>query len=266
MIALQLPPLASLPLSPGLIVGLLLLVALAMRNQTSGRPAWQLPRWEHAFGWVGLCLAIDGQYLGLVDAPRERMMGEVGRILYVHVPSAWSCLVCFSFAVIFAVAFLMTGKRSFDLAVEATAEVGVILCGLLLVTGSTFARPTWGTWWTWDPRLTSSAVMMIAFVGVLLLRQATSDPDRRATWTSVASILAGVSMVVTYMSVRWWRSIHQMQSSPDTIAPEMTMILRINGFAFLFLAAWMIGMRYRLAALRAADEEAPPLPPAEVPT
>jgi heme exporter protein C len=107
--------------------------------------------------------------------------------------------------------------------------------------------------------------MMIAFVGVLLLRQATADPDRRATWTSVATILAGTSMVVTYMSVRWWRSIHQMQSSPDTIAPEMVSILRINGFAFLMISTWLVARRYRLAAAYAALEAPPPLPPADLP-
>lgn len=257
---IPLPPLSSLPVTPGQIIALAVIAWLAVRNRAAGRVAWHLPTWEHAFGLAGLCMVIDGQYLGLVDAPRERMMGEVGRILYVHVPSAWACLVCFALATALAVAYLFTGKRGFDLAVEATAEVGVVLCGLLLATGSIFAKNTWGTWWTWDPRLTSSAVMMISFVGVLLLRQATPDPDRRASWTSVATILAGTSMVVTYMSVRWWRSIHQMQSSPDTIAPEMTSILRINGFAFLFLATWLSGLRYRIAAQRAAEEEAPPLP------
>ena len=104
--------------------------------------------------------------------------------------------------------------------------------------------------------------MMIAFVGVLLLRQATADPDRRATWTSVATILAGTSMVVTYMSVRWWRSIHQMQSSPDTIDGEMVTILRMNAWAYLALSAWFITRRYRLAAALSDLEQPPPLPEA----
>lgn len=258
------PPFAELPVSPGQLLVLCSLIAVAVANTRAGRAVFHLPAWEHAFGLVGLATILDGQYLGLVDAPRERMMGEVGRVLYVHVPSAWSSMVCFTVAFVGALGFLFTGRKGWDLLTEATAEVGVVLCGLLLATGSIFARPTWGTWWTWDPRLTSTAVMMVSFVGVLLLRQAVSDPERRATWTAVATILATTSMVLTYASVRLWRSIHQMQSSPETIDPLMTSILRMNGFAFLFLAVWFSARRYRIAAARAAADAAPPLP-AQVP-
>lgn len=256
---MSLPKLATLPITPGQVLGILILLGIVAANLRSSRSWYHLPRWEHALGFAGLITLVDGQYLGLVDAPAERMMGEVGRILYVHVPAAWSSLVCFFFATVFAVAYLLTSRDALDALVEACAEVGVVLASLLLVTGSIFARPTWGTWWTWDPRLTSSAVMAMSFLGVLLLRQAVPDPDRRATWTSVTTILAATSMVVTYFSVRWWNSIHQMQSSPDTIAPEMTLILRINGFAFLFLAAWMVTRRWRLGMARLAAERPPSL-------
>jgi len=259
----SLPPLATLPVTPGKLVVLALLAAFAVANTRQGRAWYHLPPWEHAFGLIGLGLVLDGQWMGLVDAPRERMMGEVGRVLYVHVPAAWATMVAFLFAFLFAFAFLMTGRRLLDHLVEATVEVGVVLNVLLLATGSIFARPTWGTWWTWDPRLTSSAVMLVAFVGVLLLRQAVADPDRRATWTSVATLLAAASMAVTYFSVQLWRSIHQMQSSPDTIDPAMVQILRLNAWAWLALTTWLVTRRYRLAVATAALDEAPPLP--EVP-
>jgi len=254
------PPLLSLPVGPS---WLLLFGAILWRvaNNRAAKRAWyHLPPWEDAFGLAGVLLLVQGSWLGLVDAPAERMMGEVGRILYVHVPSAWSTLLSFAFAAVFAVIHLFTGRARFDDLVEACVEVGVVMGAVLLITGSAFARPTWGTWWTWDPRLTSTAVMEIAFVGVLLLRQAVQDPERRATWSSIASILAATSMVVTYVSVKLWRSIHQNFSSPDTIDGFMTMVMRMNAFGFLFLATWMIARRTRIAAARAATEAAPALP------
>ncbi len=259
---LDLPPLTSLWLTPGQVLGLVMLAGIALANLRAGRPAYALPRWEHAFGVVGLSVLIDGQYLGLVDAPRERMMGEVGRILYVHVPSAWLTMVTFLFTCIFAVIFLLSGRKWADLAVEATAEVGVVLSILLQGTGMLFARPTWGVYWDWDPRLVSTAVMMLSFLGVLSLRAVLTDPDRKATWTSVGAILATTSMMVTYFSVQWWRSLHQMQSSPDTVAKPMVLILRMNAFAFLFLTVWLVARRWRIAKALAQANEAPPLPPA----
>jgi heme exporter protein C len=256
------PPLLSLPISAGKLLALLSLAVLVLRNVRAGRAPLHLPAWEWAFGLAGLCLVTDGVWLGLVDAPRERMMGDAGRILYVHVPSAWTTLVSFAFASVFAFGWLMTSRRTFDLLMEATAEVGVVMGAILLTTGSAFARPTWGVWWSWDPRLTSTAVMEISFVGVLLLRAAVSDPERRATWSAVASILAAVSMVVTYVSVKLWRSLHQDFSSPDTIDPMMTAIMRMNAFGFLMIGTWMTARRYRIAAWATRDEVAPPLPAA----
>ncbi len=221
-------------------------------------------RWEAYVGAFGLGMVLMGQYMGLFVAPRERMMGEVGRILYVHVPSAWLTMLIFTFTCIFAFAFLMSGKRIFDSLVESSIEVGVIMAILLQVTGSLFAKPTWGVYWDWDPRLVSTAVMTLSFVGVLILRSVLDDPDRRATWTSVGAILATLSMLITYFSVRLWRTLHQMQSSPDSVSDPMVVILRANAFAFLFLSIFFIAWRTRIAVARAQADEAPPLPP-EVP-
>ncbi|MCB9682719.1 MAG: cytochrome c biogenesis protein CcsA [Alphaproteobacteria bacterium] len=254
------PPIESLPISPGAAVGLVALVAIVVANQRAGRTPWALPRWEHAFGLVGLCTILNGQYMGLFEAPRERMMGEVARILYVHVPSAWLTMVVFLFTFLFAVAFLFTGRKVFDQLVEATIEVGVVLAILLQCTGMLFAKPTWGMYWDWDPRLVSTAVMTLSFIGVLTLRSLVVDADQRATWTSVGAILASTSMAVTYYSVQWWRSVHQMQSSPDTVAKPIVLVLRINAFALLFLTVWFVARRWRIAAARAREDEAPPLP------
>ena len=158
--------------------------------------------WEHPLGAAGLTLLLLGNYFGLVLAPAERYMGDAGRILYVHVPAAWLSMLCFGLASLFALAYLLTSRRGWDSAMEAACELGVVEGTLLLFLGSVFAKPTWGVWWTWDARLTATAVMLLSFVGVLLLRGIVREPERRATWSAVATILAGVNLPVTYMSVK----------------------------------------------------------------
>jgi heme exporter protein C len=216
--------------------------------------------WEHIAGLLGLILLIIGNYQGLFVAPAEVMMGDVARILYVHVPAAWLSLVAFTIAFIAALGHMFNGKLSWDSAVEASCEVGVMLCTLLIILGSIFARPTWGVWWTWDPRLTASAIMLLTFIGVLMLRASVDDPGRRALWSSVATIMAYVTIPITYMSVRWWRSVHQLQSSPDTMSEQYVLILRINAFAFLFLMTWFIARRWRIAQLINRELLPPELP------
>ncbi|MEQ1565487.1 MAG: cytochrome c biogenesis protein CcsA [Myxococcota bacterium] len=235
---------------------------MAVLSWRGRRPILPVP-WEHPLGVAGLLLVVAGNVVGLTFAPRERFMGEVGRIMYVHVPAAWVAMICFALAAGFAVAFLMTGRRWWDSAMEASAEVGVLTGMLLLLLGAIFARPTWGVWWSWDPRLTSSSVMTLSFVGVLLLRGIVRDSDRRATWSAIATILAGVNVPIVYMSVKWWASLHQMQSETakgSAIAPEMRWVMYLNFWALLFLCIWFLARRYRLSEARAEAEMPEPLP------
>jgi heme exporter protein C len=128
--------------------------------------------------------------------------------------------------------------------------------------GAIWAKPTWGVWWDWDPRLTTTAVLVFAFGGILALRQFVDDPVKRATWSAVAAIIAFADVPIVYFSVRWWNSLHQVQSSPATVSSAFILPLRINAFGMLFLMSGLIALRARLAALRRADEVAPPLPAA----
>lgn len=217
-------------------------------------------KWEDALGAVGLVLLVIGQYMGLFWTPPERDMGDVVRILYVHVPAAWMALLVFTVAFVAALGSLFTGRRGFDWLLEATAEVGVLQGVLLSVVGSIFAKPTFGAWWQWDPRLTTTAILVLTFAGVLVLRSLVTEPDRRATWSAVVAIFAAINVPLTYFSVDWWRSIHQMRSSPETMDDPIVFVLRLNAFAFLFLTAWFVARRYRLARALALREAPPPLP------
>jgi heme exporter protein C len=209
---------------------------------------------------LGLLLLVWGSYWGLFLAPRESFMGDVQRIMYVHVPTAWNAMLALTFAFACALAYLVKGGWKWDCRLEAGVEVGVLLSALLCVQGATWAKPTWGVWWDWDPRLTTTAVMLFAFAGILALRRFVDDPVKRAVWSSVAVIVAFADVPVVYFSVKWWNSLHQLQSSPETVSRAFHWPLRINAFGVLFLMAGLIGLRSRVAALRLRGELAPPLP------
>ena len=209
---------------------------------------------------LGVALLLAGSYLGLFVAPPERYMGDVQRIMYVHVPTAWNAMLALTFTFVCALMFLFTGKWQWDSRMEASMEVGVLLSLLLCIQGSIWARPTWGVWWDWDPRLTTTAVMVFAFGGVLALRRAVEDPSRRATWSAVAAVVAAIDVPIVYMSVRWWNSLHQVQSTPETVSSAFHLQLRINAIGILVLMLGLITLRSRVASFRLNQELAPPLP------
>lgn len=208
-------------------------------------------------GLLGILLLLVGSYVGLFVAPPERHMGDVQRIMYVHVPTAWIGLLCSTFAMIFAVAYLWTGRNTWDDRLVGALEISVMLGGLLLLQGMLWGRVTWGIWWTWDVRLTTSLIMFLLFAGVLALRSFVEEPLRRATWSSVATIIAYVDVPLVYFCVRWFRSLHQMPSTPETVHSSMIIPLRINAFAMLFIAIWLIAWRARIES-KSRGAERPP--------
>lgn len=223
-----------------------------------------MKHWFFASLGLGLLLLLVGHGLGLFWAPEEAMMGDVGRILYVHVPTAWVALVTYLIAFIVACGSLWTSKRSWDAFNEGAVEVGVLLNALLLLQGSIWAKPTWDTWWTWDPRLTTTAIMVVTFVGVLVLRSLVHRPARRQMATAVATIVAFVNVPIVYMSVKWWNSLHQPMSSPDTVSDPMILPLRVAAFGMLFLSLGLIGWRASIGRRHLEAEDTPealPEPP-----
>ncbi len=218
--------------------------------------------WKPIAG-LGAIMLVSLWYLGLVWAPPEQFMSDVGRILYVHVPHVWMALLAFTLNVGCAVAYLM--KKSFvtDALAESAAEVGVYFGAVGVTMGSIWARPTWGVWWDWDPRLISTTVMLLAYVGYLALRSFTEDPERRATWSAVAAILSYVSLPIVWFSVRWWNSLHQVQSNPSTVDKPMVQVLRWGAVTLLCFLYVFIVKRYQIA--RSRQTAAMELPPLEAP-
>ena len=226
------------------------------------RPPVEEGRGPYALLGLGALLLLAGSYWGLFVAPREEYMGDVQRIMYLHVPTAWNAMMALTFAFACAVRSLLRGGYRWDARLEAALEVGVLLSALLCAQGAIWAKPTWGVWWDWDPRLTTPAVMVLAFGGILALRSFVDDPARRAVWAAVATIIAFADVPIVYFSVKWWNSLHQAQSTPSTVSSAFHWPLRVNAFGVLFLMSGLIALRTRLAALRLGRELAPPEDPA----
>ncbi len=242
------------------LAGLIVLAALTVAQLAM--PAARAWVWKVA-GLLGVLELSALLYFGLVWAPPESFMNDVGRILYVHVPHVWACLIAFTINVGCAIAYLMKKSWRTDALAEASAEIGVYFGGVGVLMGSIWARPTWGVWWDWDPRLISTTVMLLAYVGYLAFRSFTEDPERRAAWSAAAAILGYVSLPIVWFSVRWWNSLHQVQSTTNTIDPAMRAVMNWGNVTFLtFLLAFMI-KRYELA--RARQSSALELPPENAP-
>ena len=212
---------------------------------------------ERSIEWLGvvaLLAVIGAQLAGVLNSPPDLDMGHLHKIMYVHVPAAWNAFIAFFVVAVASLLYLWKGKERYDLVAASAAEVGTLFTGLTLLLGSIWGRPTWGVWWTWDPRLTSTAVLFLVFVGYLALRSFVEDADRRAQWSAAVGLLGALNVPIVYMSVKWWRTLHQMQSNPSTVDPEFVIGLRTNGIAVLLLLIYFIVKRYRAARMERLSE------------
>ncbi|HYO57876.1 cytochrome c biogenesis protein [Archangium sp.] len=215
---------------------------------------------------AALGLLALGNYLGLVWTPPEREMGDVYRIIYVHVPAMWMAMLALTVNFACCVGYLLQSSWKTDALAESTAEVGLLFGGYGLVLGAIWGKPTWGTYWDWDPRLTAMAIMLVTYVAYMALRRFVEDPEKRAVWSSVVGIISFVNLPIVWFSVKWWRSLHQVQSTPKTVDPDMTLALRVNAWATLILLTLFLLHRYRIAlATREAEVALPEALPTDVP-
>ena len=208
----------------------------------------------------GLTLAglAAGLVMGFGIAPREATQGNVQRIMYLHVPSVWVAYLAFAVVLVASIAYLVRRAEAADRLAHASAEVGVLFTGLTIATGSIWGKPTWGTWWTWDARLTTVSILFVMYLGYLLLRGMIEDRERGARFAAVLGIVAAFNIPLVHFSVYWWRTLHQppslMKPGPGTMPAIIVTALLVNLAAFTLLYVYFVTRRAHVLALEAEAE------------
>ena len=207
------------------------------------------------FGWLGLALLLSGAYAGLFVSPPDYLQGESVRILYVHVPAAWLAMAGWSGIALASIMQLVWRHPLAGVAARAIALPGALFTALCLVTGSIWGRPTWGTWWEWDGRMTSMLVLLFLYLGYIALAGADDEEASVSRATAIFGIVGAVNIPVINRSVVWWKSLHQGPSitlSGSSIAPEILWPLGLTtlGFSMWFGAIVLMRMRAAIARTR----------------
>jgi heme exporter protein C len=203
-------------------------------------------------GLIAVAMTVS-LYLVFVYVPTERTMGIVQRIFYFHVPSAWVGFLAFLVAFVAGIAYLARRDWRWDTVGTASIEIGIVFSTIALVTGSLWARPTWNTWWTWDPRLTTTLILWIYYVSLLLLRQMVENEERRALFSAVLSIVGFVNVPIVFLAIRLWRTIHPVLFTSEGFALESSMLLTllVALLTFTLLYLCLLWLRVRQEYLRA---------------
>ncbi len=208
------------------------------------------------FGLLTLLLLSFALYEAMIGAPTERTMGEVQRIFYYHVPSAWTAFLLFLINFGASVVYLINRNPKADAVAAVTAEVGVIFCSVVLVTGPIWARPVWGIWWTWDMRLTLTLVLWLIYVSYLVLRRFSSS-SQTPLMAAVLAVFGAVDVPLVYFSIWYFRTQHPSPviGRGGALDPRMAQVLLLNWAAFLCFAFLVCWSRYRLERLQREVEE-----------
>jgi heme exporter protein C len=204
-------------------------------------------------GWLAVLAVAAGLAAGFGYAPREEIQGNVQRIMYVHVPSVLTAYLAFGLVLLGSAAYLATRRAGWDRLAASAAEIGVVFTAVTIVTGSIWGRPTWGVWWTWDARLTSTAVLLLVYVGYLLLRAMVEEPEARARYAAVVGIVGAANIPIVHFSVYWWRALHQpaamLGPGRAPVPSSIKMVVLVNWIALTLLFAYFLSRRLEIARL-----------------
>ena len=236
-------------------------------NPTAGRPRLGFPGWSGVLLVGTAILMLVNLYLIFLVAPTDAVLGQVQRIFYFHVPIAIVSFVAFFVVFVASIGYLVTRKSRWDSVAHAAAEVGVVFVSLALLTGIIWARPVWGVWWTWEPRLTTTLILWLIYVAYLMLRSYVPNKSQGALYAAGLGIIGFVDVPIVYYSVQWWRSIHPSAvvgplADAGALEPVMQGVLFFSMAVFLLLFLYLLLERVylrnsedRLAALRFAQRQ-----------
>ncbi|MDX9699937.1 MAG: heme ABC transporter permease CcmC [Rhodocyclaceae bacterium] len=202
------------------------------------------------FAWIGALLTVAGLYIGFFVAPTDFQQGEVYRVIFIHVPAAWMSMFIYLVMAFWAAVGLVMNTRLSFMMTKALAPTGAIFCFLALWTGALWGKPTWGTYWVWDARLTSQLLLMFLYLGFMALTQAIEDPRRSDRAGAIIALVGAVNVPIIYFSVQWWNTLHQGASVSITKAPTMASTM-LAGMLIMALAAWAYTIAVALWRVRA---------------
>jgi heme exporter protein C len=221
--------------------------------------------WSKAFVWplavITALLFAVGLYLALLDSPPDYQMGETVRIMYIHVPNAWLSEFIYAVMAVASLGTLVWRHPLADVAAKAAAPLGAVFTGLALFSGSLWGRPTWGTYWEWDGRMTSTLILFLIYLGIIALWRAFDDPGRAGRVIAVFTLVGALDIPVVKYSVDWWNTLHQPASisllgdehmPASMLIPLLVMTL---AFTFLFLTLHLVRMRTEIFRRRAQTLE-----------
>lgn len=207
--------------------------------------------------WFGLAaglLTIWGLYIGFFQAPTDFQQGESYRIIFVHVPAAWMSMFIYLVMAAWAGVGLVFNTRLSSMMANALAPTGAMFTFVALVTGALWGKPTWGTWWAWDARMTSELILLFLYLGYMALHASIEDIRRADKACAVLALVGAVNVPIIYYSVKWWNTLHQGASVSMTAAPKMASIM-LQGMLIMMIAAWMYSIAVVLVRVRCIIRE-----------
>ncbi len=209
------------------------------------------PRFLQALNIISVILLVAAAVMVFAYAPVERVMGAVQKVFYFHVATAWVGMIGFIVAAIVSILYLVTKDLKWDTINLAAVEISLVFFLIAIALGSIWARPAWGTWWTWEPRLTTAAILEMIYLAYLLLRQGLEDPERRARFGAVYTIVGGLSVPLTFISIRLFRTIHPILlggggSEKMNMTGEMVITMLVNIAVFSVVFVTLFWHRVRL--------------------
>ena len=201
------------------------------------------------FAIAAAILAAIGLYVGLIVAPTDAQQGEAYRIIFIHVPTAWMSMFIYVVMAFWSALALGFNTRLSAMMAQSLAPTGAIMTFVALWTGAFWGRPTWGTYWAWDARMTSELILLFLYFGIIALRNAIEDTRRADRACAVLTLVGVVNIPIIYFSVHWWNSLHQGATVSLTRAPKMASMM-LTGMAIMALAAWFYTIAVSFARVR----------------
>ncbi len=202
------------------------------------------------FGTLAFLLTVAGLYLGLFVAPEDFQQGEVYRIIFIHVPAAWMAMFIYLVMAMYAILALVYQTRLSAMMMEALAPTGAIFTALALLTGALWGKPTWGTYWAWDARMTSTLILLFLYVGYLALINAIEDKKRSDKAGALLVLVGSVNVPIIYFSVKWWNTLHQGSSISVSQGNKMATVM-LMAMLIMALACWAYAIAVSLCRVRA---------------